>query len=270
MSLSACAELVQKGDPDKYLTAMTAPEDKQKHLLALYAFNLEIARAPWVTQEEMIAEMRLQWWQDALDDMREGKPARQHNVIVDLAETVDQCELPLDKLSAMVEARRTDIYKDPPKDLAAFDDYINRTSGHLMTLAAKTLGVDEQAMPHIADFAYGVGVANLLKALPDLYSRGHHPLPINNAIDAEGIFSDDAVPQLSQIIEQAKNRIKSARKHRREISNSALPALLNGYQADYILSEAAKDVKNVLHASLETSEFRKKANLLLRHMTGRW
>ena len=42
-------------------------------LFALFAFNLEVARAPWVTQQPMIAEMRLQWWCDALDEIAFAK-----------------------------------------------------------------------------------------------------------------------------------------------------------------------------------------------------
>ncbi len=38
---------VKTGDPDRYMATMAAkPPDREK-LLVLYAFNLEIARAPW-------------------------------------------------------------------------------------------------------------------------------------------------------------------------------------------------------------------------------
>ena len=74
MTLAACAEMVRRGDPDRFLSAMTAPPDARAKLFPLYAFNLEVARAPWVTQEPMIAEMRLQFWRDALEEIAEGKP----------------------------------------------------------------------------------------------------------------------------------------------------------------------------------------------------
>ena len=55
MSLDACADLVNRGDPDRFRSAMLAPMPIRGDLLALYAFNLEVARAPWVTNEPMIA-----------------------------------------------------------------------------------------------------------------------------------------------------------------------------------------------------------------------
>ena len=39
-----CLELVRKGDKDRFLSSLFAPDDKRPHLLALYAFNLEITR----------------------------------------------------------------------------------------------------------------------------------------------------------------------------------------------------------------------------------
>ena len=37
-------EIVRKGDPDRYLSVLYAPEDKRAALLALYAFNVEVSR----------------------------------------------------------------------------------------------------------------------------------------------------------------------------------------------------------------------------------
>ena len=74
MSFDACAELVRRGDPDRFLSAMTAPPELRGRLMILYAFNLEVARAPWVASEPMLAEMRLQWWADAIAEIFEGRP----------------------------------------------------------------------------------------------------------------------------------------------------------------------------------------------------
>ena len=68
MSDAEVARLVERGDPERWRTAMTAPP-RRAGLMALYAFNLEIARAPWVASEPMLAEIRLRWWRDALADL---------------------------------------------------------------------------------------------------------------------------------------------------------------------------------------------------------
>ena len=76
--LTACAALVEKADPDRFRAAMAAPVAARAVLFPLYALNVEVTRAPWVTQEPMLAEMRLQWWRDALQEIADGGPVRRH------------------------------------------------------------------------------------------------------------------------------------------------------------------------------------------------
>src|SRR5207244_12479744 len=51
---SYCAELLRRQDSDRYLTALFAPSDRREALFALYAFNLEIARAREAVSEPFI------------------------------------------------------------------------------------------------------------------------------------------------------------------------------------------------------------------------
>ncbi len=91
---TACAEQVQRADPDRFLSAMTARPDQRGPLMVLYAFNLEVARAPWVTKEPLIAEMRLQWWRDAIAEVFEGREVRRHEVVTPLGEVIHGHKLP--------------------------------------------------------------------------------------------------------------------------------------------------------------------------------
>ena len=89
----ACAGLVKAGDPDRFSCVMTALVDVRGPLFTLYALNLEAAKAPWVTEEAMIAEMRLQWWRDVVEEIAAGKPARAHEVAGPLAEVIAKHDL---------------------------------------------------------------------------------------------------------------------------------------------------------------------------------
>ena len=73
--------LVRRGDPERWRTAMAAPPAARPGLMALYAFNLEIARAPWVASEPLLAEIRLAWWREAVAEIYDGKPPRRHEVV---------------------------------------------------------------------------------------------------------------------------------------------------------------------------------------------
>ncbi|MCE2750015.1 MAG: squalene/phytoene synthase family protein, partial [Rhodobacter sp.] len=127
MTVAACAALVQRGDPDRFMAVMAAPVAARARLFPLYAFNLEVARAPWVTQEAMIAEMRLQWWRDTVESLAGQGPVRAHEVAAPLAQVVRGQGLPLAVMDRLVEARRWDIYREPFEDRAAFDAYLEDT-----------------------------------------------------------------------------------------------------------------------------------------------
>ena len=141
-----------------------------------------------------------------------------------------------------------------------------------MRLAAVSLGAAD--MPHIADFGYGVGVANLVRALPTLYANGKSPIYVEGTLDRNAVAGRE-VPvnlavSLQAIAAEAVTKIKSARKLRNQTPKTAIPAMLAGWQADVPLKMVMSDPNSVLLQPLETSEFRKKSDLLWRSSTGRW
>ncbi len=169
--LIACAGIVERGDPARFRTVMAAPVQAREVLFPLYAFNVEVSRAPWVTAEPMIAEMRLQWWRDALEEIAGGGAVRRHEVVTPLAGvlTPEQAQL----LDELVAARSWDCYKDPFEDAAHLGRYLQQTSGHLMAVAADLLNGPEAAARKAG---YALGVANWLRAIPALEAQKRIPL----------------------------------------------------------------------------------------------
>jgi hypothetical protein len=170
----ACARTVERGDRDRFRTVMAAPVAARALLFPLYAFNVEVARAPWVTQEPMIAEMRLQWWRDALEEIAGGGTVRAHEVTTPLAEILTPQAAAM--LDSSVAVRRWDIYKDAFEDQNHFDHYIDATAGHLMWTAAKALGAPPQTEAAVRSVAFAGGVAAFLRAVPELAQAGRIPL----------------------------------------------------------------------------------------------
>jgi len=198
-------------------------------LFPLYAFNIEVTRAPWVTKEPMIAEMRLQWWADALEEIGGGVPARKHEVVDALAEILDaQGALTLSKL---VAARRWDIYSDAFEDQSHFDEYIDGTTGGLLWTAARLMGAEDE--PAGRDYAHGVGVANFMRAIPELESRGRKPL-VDGTSDGVRELAGEALVRLAR---------------------GALPkdVALAGFLAKTTLKRAIADPQRVVHGALELS-----------------
>lgn len=252
--LTSCAELVQQADPDRFLATMATPVAARPLLFALYAFNIELSRAPWASQESMIAEMRVQWWRDIGAEIQQGGPVRRHNVSTPLGRLLKP-ELAIN-IDVMAEARRWDIYRDPFADEAAFAKYIDDTSGSLMWMAAASLGEADEAI--VRRFAYGVGIANWLLAIPALEAQKRVPL------------LDGTAKGVQKLAWHGLAELTAAQKARHLVSKEASAALLAGWQARGILKQASQNPERVANGSLGQSEFRRRTGLIWRSASGRW
>lgn len=257
MSLDACAALVEAGDPDRFLAAMAAPPPARVRLWPLYALNLELARAPWASAEPIVAEMRLQWWVDTLDRIAVGERPRTHEVAGPLADLIAETGQPIAPLQAIAEARRLDCWGGP---FASEDDllaYLADTSGNLMLAAGQALDAPEAAHPVLQDAGLATGIANWLVAVPDLIARGRAPLP-------------DASPEgIAALARAGLASLARARKTRRALPATAIPALYPAWQAGPILSRAAAAPARVTEGGLRLPEFTRRFRLLLTASTGR-
>ncbi|NBD31314.1 MAG: squalene/phytoene synthase family protein [Alphaproteobacteria bacterium] len=248
MSFEACADIVRKGDPDRFLATMAAPPAARRVLFPLYAFNIEVSRAPWVTEEPMIAEMRLQWWRDALDEIATGGPVRSHEVTVELAAVLDRAAV--QALDRSIAARRWDIYKEAFENAAHFDEYIEATAGELMWQATRLLGAGDQAEDDVRKLGQGAGLVRFLQAVPELEARGRIPLVDgrSQAIGDMARAADRAMPAWHTL--------------RRQVPRQARAGLLEGWQAPVLLRQIAADPGRVAEGRVALSPFRKRLRLM--------
>jgi hypothetical protein len=252
--IAGCADLVRRGDPDRFLAIMSAPVAQRGALFVIYAFNLEVARAPWVTKEAIIAEMRLQWWADAIDEIYTNKTVRRHEVVTPLADLIKQQSLPRELFDQLISARHWDIYSEPHAHAFAFEDYIMHSSGNLMGLACLSVGMPASDLDAAKNYGYGDGIARLFMAIPELENAQRKPL-----VDGRG----DAVAKLAT---DALNRMQSARFS----DQSGNCALRTGWLAKTVLNTAKSNPVLVGEGALEPTEFRKKLSLLIKSFTNRY
>lgn len=163
-----CAAAVEAHDHDRWLAALFAPDARRPGLMALYAFNLEVARVRETVREPMLGEIRLQWWRETLEGCAAGQP-REQPVARALARHVSASDA-WPRLQALIDARTADLDAGPPADLAA---YAAGTAGNLTEAAAILLGHADSgtlAAARAAGTAYAL--VGLVRAAPFLAAHG--------------------------------------------------------------------------------------------------
>ncbi|WP_116131766.1 squalene/phytoene synthase family protein [Tropicimonas sp. IMCC34043] len=254
--IAACAEIVARGDPDRFLATMAAPIPARAVLFPVFAFNIEVTRAPWVSQEPLICEMRLQFWRDVLTEISEGVPPRAHEVAAPLATVLRGRPDAIAALDALIEARRHDILPERFPDTAELSAYLEATAAGLMWAAARVLGVGPEGEAAIRAVGWAGGLAAYLRAVPALTARGYPALP------------DQAPEAVAALARTGLARLAEAR--RAGPPAAAVPALRTAWRAKATLTRAAARPADVAAGSLDESEFQRRAGLLRRSWLGDW
>ena len=192
-----CAALARALDRDRFLAAQFAPEPSRVRLLALLALNAEIARAPRAAREPLLAEMRLQWWYEAVSGVLAGKPPPRQPALAAFARAAEGAGLVAEPFARLIAAHARDLAANPLRDAADAESHAEALAGTLAHAALAFLGVKDEASHRAARAA---GIAH---ALVGLGSGGGHP-----------------VRDLIRV-HVAKARAESAR-----VSRAALPVLL--------------------------------------------
>jgi phytoene synthase len=223
-----CEQLVRAADKDRFLASLFAPVNRRPALMALYAFNAEVARVRHVIHDPMAGEVRLQWWRDALERPGGGE-ARANPVASALLDTIVRFRLPIADLIDLIEARSFDLYDDPMPTLAALEAYADKTSSRLIGLAARLLDPSADTSPLAQHAGRAYAITGLLRAFPLHAARGQLYVPLElldrHGARAEDIFGGRATPEIVAALAELRG---IARAHHEAYAHAfgALPASL--------------------------------------------
>jgi phytoene synthase len=150
-------DLVRRADPDRWLASRFIADAKARaDVIALYAFNHELARVAGSVREPLMGEIRLTWWCEAMEELAAGRPPRAHPVIEALATSTFR----VGDLEALPEGRFADLDREPFGDDEQLYEYLDATAGAVMGLAVRRL--DPSALPEqVRGAARAFGLAGL-------------------------------------------------------------------------------------------------------------
>ena len=230
-----CAELVRTADRDRFLSSLFAPAEHRAALHALYAFNVEVARVREVAREPLPGEIRLQWWSEVLRGERAGE-ASANPVASALLTVIERHQLAAPSLTALLDARRFDLYDDPMARLADLEAYARQTSSALLALAAQILAGGEgevtERVTNPAGVAYAI--AGLIRAFPLHAARRQLYVPLEllerHGVEPQDIFAGRSSKNLratfADLQDVARRHLLAAHQQVATLPDAALPAFL--------------------------------------------
>jgi 15-cis-phytoene synthase len=261
-----CLNLVRELDKDRFLASLFAPEKKRPHLLALYAFNLEITRARDVVSEPALGEIRMQWWLDTLDGIYSGA-TQDHPVALALGRAIAEGDLPKHALQNLVKAHIFDFYADPMPTVGDLEGYLGDTSSALIQMASLILAGDEALSNAEASGLAGVayGLAAILRMLPAQRGRLQCFIPSDmlvarDATPADVIAASNEVSVnlvIAELREKARARLSQARTMAWTIKPEAMPAFLHVALTDAYLDGLARGAESVVQKGVQLAQWRK-------------
>ena len=237
------AGFVRAHDPDRFLCAIFAPAAARPAILALTAFNHELARAREAATNPIAALIRLQWWREAVEEAAAGRPARRHEVAAPLAAAIAAGALDPAALLAMTAAREAECEEEGLATEPAFVAWLRGTAGGWSAAAARALGADTAGAEVLRALGAAYGLAGVLRSLAAHAAQGRCLLPRERlhmaGLSAEAVIAAPAAPALRALVaEMAEEGLAALGAARRDIPAgtlaAALPAVL-----------AARDLKRL-------------------------
>ncbi len=147
-------DLIRRVDPDRWLSSRFISDERARaDVIAIYAYDHELARAPKVASNALLGEIRLTWWREMLDEAFEGRPVRAHPTAQALAGAIERRGLGREPLEAMIDARYRELDATPMEAAEALD-WARGTAGQAAEVAARML--DPAGIPGRAQAAGAV------------------------------------------------------------------------------------------------------------------
>ncbi len=189
-NIEYCASQVRKYDYERYFSALLGPRDIRRGLFALYALNIELASIRERVTEDLLGEMRLEWWRENIRDIYAGN-VRNHSITVELAHAIEQFEIELTYFERLISGRIFDMNDEPPEDLNALENYVTMTSGEVMVCSCLMSGASIEIDTALSMGRYW-GLTGIIRSIHFHASHGRVYLPRDLMREA-GVGASDVV-----------------------------------------------------------------------------
>ncbi|HKQ56136.1 MAG TPA: squalene/phytoene synthase family protein [Methyloceanibacter sp.] len=206
--------MARAGDFDRALAASFAPRAARPDLLALCAFNVELARIAEQVSEAELGAIRLQWWREAMSRSLNGETVG-HPVADAFGATMRARALPQATVTALIDARQFDVADKIMPDWISLETYLKDTAGAMFALGGACLGARDRELAEAAARAgLAYGLTGLMRALPAHAAGGLVYLPadmlVAHGTGPEAVLAGASSPGLRTLLAALRQKAHEA------------------------------------------------------------
>lgn len=162
---------IKKLDTPRYMAILSSPRVFQSRLAALTQFHFSLAEIAESSSDPMICAIRLAWWREACDALKNGVISKPHPVLLALASDAARGIIDVNLLCEMIASKEYEMDSSLLKDTADFLLYIDGSIGALHLAWAQLLKahpLSDSEKEAIILMSRAVAITRLLLAIPKL------------------------------------------------------------------------------------------------------
>jgi phytoene synthase len=228
-------DLVRTADRDRYVATLFAPPNRRDALIALHAFDVELARIPHLARQQIAGEIRLQWWREAVDGSNEHE-AQANPIAAALMATIADRGLPTEPLHAMIDARGAELTPEAFANAGELLAWCDGVWGAQLACACRILDAGEArgATNILDDAGRAIGITQLLMTFAMRAARGQSIVPAAT-LAAHGASAADVTARrphdgvaaaLAELRAAAKGHLDAAQAELHTLPRRLRPALV--------------------------------------------
>ncbi|XP_017886003.1 NADH dehydrogenase (ubiquinone) complex I, assembly factor 6 [Ceratina calcarata] len=199
-----CSELVRKNDYENFLCTLLLSPEIRAAAFAIRAFNVEVAQVKDQVSNHMIGEMRLKFWNDALNNTYKGNPP-QSPVMLELHRILQKHSLSKHYFKRLIDIRLEKLHEYLFHDIAEIERYAEYSNSSIYYLLLQAHGINDMNADHAAShLGKAHGIVNLVRSVPYNAMKRVNMLPqdilMKHSVSTEAVLQGSSSKNLENVI----------------------------------------------------------------------
>jgi phytoene synthase len=208
-----CQDKTAKSGSSFYYSFLFLPPEKRKAITALYAFCREVDDVVDECKDSNVANTKLQWWRDEIDNLFSGNPS--HPVTRALVDHINQYSLQKEYFLEIIDGMQMDLEQFSYPSFKDLSLYCHRVAGVVGILSAEIFGYrNRNTLKYAQNLGMAFQLTNILRDVREDIMRGRIYIPEDEMQQYDVTAADLHQPKTNvKLMDLLKAQAQRARKY---------------------------------------------------------